>query len=306
VVNLITNAAVLGDAGTNNTGGGPIKWVGVGSSEMSAPELQVFLGPPAAILAGGGWHFQGDSTFLNASNGMIAAPHLDVTVEFQKISGWQEPASLSTNLEFDAVYQLVTNYVVLPSAADVGAELSGPTTVAANGYFTYALLVTNQGPATATNVAVTDTLPKGAGFVSASGGGVANSNLVAWPAVAMLGNGGAMNYALTVKAPALALGKMTNSASVNTATADWNPGNKSASLVTLVLTPPVLVVNPTNSLSLTGTAGTTYRLEYSTNLATGQWLALRTNTIGKAGVTNVLSLPPTNCSACFYRAVWLP
>jgi enediyne biosynthesis protein E4 len=71
------------------------------------------------------------------------------------------------------------------------------------------------------------------------------------------------------------------------------------------VTPPVLMLNGA-SLGVTGTTGTTYRIEYRTNLACGNWLPLQTNTLN-TGFNPLLVWPPTNnLPAAFYRAVWLP
>jgi hypothetical protein len=69
--------------------------------------------------------------------------------------------------------------------------------------------------------------------------------------------------------------------------------------------PPVLTLGPASGLGISGPTGATYRLEYRPALSQGQWVALQTNTLGP-GVNRLLSWPPTNGSAGFYRAVWLP
>jgi hypothetical protein len=69
--------------------------------------------------------------------------------------------------------------------------------------------------------------------------------------------------------------------------------------------PPVLTFNPASGLGITGTAGATFRLEYRASLVSGQWLPLKTNTLGP-GLNLLLPWPPTNGPAAFYRAVWLP
>jgi len=69
--------------------------------------------------------------------------------------------------------------------------------------------------------------------------------------------------------------------------------------------PPVLSFAG-SGLGITGTTGTTYRIEYRTNLVGGGWLPLQTNTIGATGATNLPSLSATNGPTRFYRAVWLP
>jgi len=68
---------------------------------------------------------------------------------------------------------------------------------------------------------------------------------------------------------------------------------------------PVLSFNPAAGLGITGTAGAKFRLEYRTSLVSGQWLPLKTNTLGP-GFNLLLPWPPTNGPAAFYRAVWLP
>jgi hypothetical protein len=101
-------------------------------------------------------------------------------------------------------------------------------------------------------------------------------------------------------------GYFTNLVAVGSTTPDPNATNNRASLVTLVLiAPPVLVADMVNGIGLSGTPGTRYQIQYRDSLSSGQWQPLQTNTIG-AGVNYVLPWPPTNGAAGFYRAVWLP
>jgi alpha-tubulin suppressor-like RCC1 family protein len=70
--------------------------------------------------------------------------------------------------------------------------------------------------------------------------------------------------------------------------------------------PPVMSAIPGSGFGLTGTTNTAYRIQYSTNLANGQWLTLATNTLGQ-GFNKFAPWPPTNhAPAIYYRAVWLP
>jgi hypothetical protein len=95
----------------------------------------------------------------------------------------------------------------------------------------------------------------------------------------------------------------------------WNvPTNQSVSLAAGILNtitanylvvPPVMVANGASGIGISGTPGTRYRVEYRNSLSSGQWLPLQTNTIG-LGNNYVLPWPPTNGTAGFYRAVWLP
>jgi NHL repeat len=99
----------------------------------------------------------------------------------------------------------------------------------------------------------------------------------------------------------------------------WNlPTNQSVAVLpgqvtvyTAVYTPttvtnPVLALNVGTGLGIMGTPGTTYQIQYRTDLTTGSWQPLSTNTIMSNGFNLVLPWPPTNGPAAFYRAVWLP
>ena len=303
VVNLITNAATLGDAGTNNTGGGVITLIAGQASASNPAYVQVNLGPADAVSAGAGWRLQGDASYGTAANYTRAVTSGNAVIVFKPISGWNLPTNQSVSLTAGQLTRITASYS-LAFLTDLAAGISGPATVAAANDFTYTLLITNLGSSAASSVTVTDSLPAGVVFVSASGGGTNKAGTVTWPALATLPNGGRTNYSLTVTAPEM--GWLTNTLSVGSATADTNAANNTAKLVTqVIVTPPVLVANVANGIGISGTPGTRYRMEFRNSLSVGQWLPLQTNTIG-ASINYVLPWPPTNGSAGFYRAVWLP
>ena len=70
--------------------------------------------------------------------------------------------------------------------------------------------------------------------------------------------------------------------------------------------PPSLTFNAVNGLGITGTAGTTYRIESAAELGlSNAWTAVVTVTLNAA--TNWISnTAPAGPSNRFYRAVWLP
>jgi len=72
------------------------------------------------------------------------------------------------------------------------------------------------------------------------------------------------------------------------------------------VTNPVLVANPAIGLGITGTTGTTYRIESRISLSSGTWTPLSTNLIVTSGFNSVLPTLPTNGPGTFYRALWLP
>jgi Domain of unknown function DUF11/IPT/TIG domain len=122
-------------------------------------------------------------------------------------------------------------YTVIP--ADVGVTLTGPAAVSSGTNFTYVITVTNSGPASASSVVVTDTLPFNVTFVSASGNGSDISGVVNW-ALGTLVSGQASNLTLTVTAPTS--GTITNIASVGSGTLDTNLANNTSAPVTTAVT----------------------------------------------------------------------
>lgn len=91
----------------------------------------------------------------------------------------------------------------------------------------YTITVNNLGPSDAAGVIVSDPIPAGATFVTASNGGVVNGNVVQWPAIASLAAGQTLTYTLQVRAPLA--GTLTNIVSSTATTTDPNPSNNDGS-----------------------------------------------------------------------------
>src|SRR5205823_2529983 len=115
-------------------------------------------------------------------------------------------------------------------------KTDSPDPVAPGGTLTYHLTVTNNGtpamPATTSGVTLTDTLPAGVTFVSAtpssgtcSGTATVTCNLGIFP------SGATATVDIVVTAPN-ASGTLTNTATVAAATTDPAPGNNTATAVT--------------------------------------------------------------------------
>jgi alpha-tubulin suppressor-like RCC1 family protein len=96
----------------------------------------------------------------------------------------------------------------------------------------------------------------------------------------------------------------------------WNVPNSQAVTVPIggltninisyAVVPPVMSALSGVGFGITGTTNTTYKIQYSTNLANSQWLTLSTNTLGQ-GFNKVAPWPPaTHTPPTYYRAVWLP
>jgi uncharacterized repeat protein (TIGR01451 family) len=112
------------------------------------------------------------------------------------------------------------------------AKTTTATAIHAGDTVTYTLTVTNAGPSTATGVVITDTLPTGLTFVSATGGGVAAGATVTWTLASSIAPLGTASVDLTVKVADDQLDPFTNTANVTSAAGetDTNPANNTASL----------------------------------------------------------------------------
>jgi hypothetical protein len=83
------------------------------------------------------------------------------------------------------------------------------------------------------------------------------------------------------------------------------PGLASTNVAFYTVTNPLFVLR-TNGFGITGTTGTTYRIERRSSLTSGTWSPLTTNTINTSGFHLVLPKPLTNPPTTFYRLSWLP
>jgi uncharacterized repeat protein (TIGR01451 family) len=212
-------------------------------------------------------------TFVNASGsgsntagavswnlGALAAgqsSNLTVTVTAPASGTLTNIASVSsptgdTNILNNTTPPVITS--VTP-VADLAIGKSAAASVLATSNLVYTISVTNFGPSTASSVTVTDSIPNGANFISASGGGANNSGVVIW-SLGNLSSGAVSNVTLTVAAPTS--GSLTNIATVGSPTSDLDPTNN--------LTPPVFTsVPPVADVAVgkSGPAGVTFNVNFS-------------------------------------------
>jgi uncharacterized repeat protein (TIGR01451 family) len=116
--------------------------------------------------------------------------------------------------------------------ADLAVVKSGPTLVTEGDTFSYTLTVTNNGPADATDVSVTDPLPANSTFVSADAGCSESSGTVTC-AIGSLAAGAIAARQITVTAGSAGT-DLTNTATVSAHQTDPDPTNDSSTVVTVL------------------------------------------------------------------------
>jgi uncharacterized repeat protein (TIGR01451 family) len=137
------------------------------------------------------------------------------------------------------------------------ADLSITKTPAAGPYgtgqpLTYTIVVTNGGPATASSVTVTDTLPAGTTLQSSTPAGACSGTTVVTCNAGTLANSASATFTLTITLPPTP-GPITNTAvvSASAATVDPNLGNNTAtSTITVVPAANIPMISPLSLLLL--------------------------------------------------------
>ncbi len=137
---------------------------------------------------------------------------------------------------------------VVEPTADLILSMIGSEDPVPTGYnLIYTLTVTNQGPATAPVLAITDTLPPAVTFVSASSGGALAGNKVVFANLGNLPSGATTSASITVKPTAA--GTLTNTATVSSSVTDPLKANNTASVKTVVEAFQMTVVQAPGSLT---------------------------------------------------------
>ena len=231
VGSLLTNVFTIGNNGTNVA-------TSIAFTNTVPPNATVV----SAAASQGSVAVNGHQVTGNLSD-LTAGSYASVVVVLApQTTGWLTNSATVASSENDLnpgnnSLQLVTA-VGLP-LADLGiSQMASSNSIVIGSNFTYTITVTNAGPSQALNAVVTDTLPAGVGFVSASVGSAAGSivtcNLGALPAH--------QSTNVVITARALALGSVTNHAGVATSSTDTNNVNNGSSFVATISGPaPYLV-----------------------------------------------------------------
>jgi uncharacterized repeat protein (TIGR01451 family) len=169
--------------------------------------------------------------------------------------------SHDTNLNNNSA--TVTIGVASATQADLSVTNSAsPNPVTAGSNITYTQTVTNSGPAAATTVVLTETLPANTTFVSLAGSGWACTTVAPYTctiATLAANTTATFTFVVTVSTTAASGSTITQTDSVSSATSDPNPGNNSASTSVLVgASADLSVTNKANPVPVTAGSTITY------------------------------------------------
>jgi len=126
------------------------------------------------------------------------------------------------------------NAISVPQIADLAITKTGQTELLGGSALSYQIVVNNPGPITSSNVVVTDILPTGVSFRSASGSCNHISGTVTCTRYSDLGVGSTEIISITVILP-LEAGSISNTATVSSDTPDFDQSNNSSTHITTVL-----------------------------------------------------------------------
>ena len=190
-----------------------------------------------------GWN---NTTGLGSACGSAPVPATrDRVYHFLLVSVNGSQVTVTPTDELGRTFDPVT-YTAQQQNADLSLTKSdSPDPVNAGQLLTYTLTVNNQGPSTAIGTQLTDTLPAGTTFDSAtpSQGSCAEAAGTVDCSLATIASGAGATVQITVRPQAA--GSITNNASVSSSVNDPSSSNNSASAST--------TVNPAADLSLTKT-----------------------------------------------------
>ena len=229
---------------------------------------------PAGITfvsgSGGGWACSnvGNVSVTCTRAALVAgatAPVITVvvTAPAQAASLTNTASVASTTADPNAADNTATASTTVTASADLAITKTGPATVVAGSLVSYSLVVSNNGPSDAANLSVTDTLPAGVTFVSATGTGWACTNVgnvsatCTRPALAT----GTTAPTITVVVTAPAQGAtLTDTATVSSATSDPVAGNNTSTASTTVTPSADLAITKTGPATVVAGASVAYSL----------------------------------------------
>ncbi len=242
---------------------------------------------PVGITAGPDGNIWFTESASNANRIGQINPTTDAVMEFPIPTGNSDAVGITVgpdgNLWFTEFDANKIGQVVLSAAApapDLKLAGTAPSSVTLGQQVTYSLTVTNQGTAAGTGVSLTDTLPSGVTFVSATGG-VAPVNGVLTFALGSLD--AKADASVTIVVTPTAAGPLSDTAAASMDQTDPTPADNSVTLPTTVA-----AVAGTADLALSGNVPSSVTLG---NTVTYTLTVTNQGTATATGVTLTDTLP---------------
>jgi uncharacterized repeat protein (TIGR01451 family)/uncharacterized delta-60 repeat protein len=190
---------------------------------------------------------------------------------------------------------------VAPPSADLALSVSDePDPVLIGSSLVYTMTVSNLGPATATNVRLTNTLPATASFVSASPAGyIFSGSSVIFTNLGNLGSGAQTGLSITVRPTAA--GEIIDTVTVGSSITDSLKANNTVSVKTVVEGLVLSVSRSGNNISIAWPAAAgNYVLESANALNSPiTWTQVTVPPAQLVGDQNVVTVGATNASKFF-------
>jgi uncharacterized repeat protein (TIGR01451 family) len=179
----------------------------------------------------------------------------------------------------------LTTTALIEAAPDLALSGTAPSSVTVGSNLTYSLTVTNNGTTEATGVTLSDTLPSGATFVSATGGVTPVEGALSF---SIGGLAAGASTSVTIVITPTAAGTLTDSASASMSQTDPTPADNSVSLTTAVASQAAPDLALSGTAPGSGSVGNkvTYTLTASNNGSAGATGVTLTDTL-PSGVTFV-------------------
>ena len=219
-------------------GGGDDIVLTAGTPAVAAPPTVTGLSPSSGPAAGGtsvtitGTGFTGATAVdfgSTAATDVVVVNDTTITANSPAGSGVADvsvttPVGTSATLPAD-------QFTYIAAAPDLVLTGGAPDTLTLGNSVTYSLTVTNNGTASATGVTLTDTLPSGAAFVSATGGAKPTGGVLTFT----LGDLAAgADSKVTIVVTPTAAGSLNDVAKVSMDQTEPNPANSTLTLSTKV------------------------------------------------------------------------
>src|SRR2546430_1726752 len=170
------------------------------------------------------------TTLFRSANKSVT---LVVKVDSSRTTNISNTASTTSGVfDPDTSDNTATELTTVNTSANLALTKSdSPDPVLAGTNITYTLTVTNNGPSDATGVSLSDAIPAGTSFVSASGGGTLTTGVVGWN-LTTITSGSIKSFALVRKLHSSPTPRSSNPASTTSGVFDPDTSDNTATELT--------------------------------------------------------------------------